>query len=142
MYASDFVFEGDLKVDVGSPFATAGLLFRANGSASSVYVLNIDPNLDQIRLFKAGSGTTFATSAHTIDIGKTYHVEITASGSSIKVYVEGYTTLAINATDSSYSSGQIGLNTYNGTAYFQNVTLTDLNAYSNEMYGPGFHYTQ
>ncbi|KRF13640.1 GH32 C-terminal domain-containing protein [Paenibacillus sp. Soil787] len=140
--ASDFVLEGDLKVDTGSPFATAGLLFRANANASSGYVLNIDPNLDQIRLFNAGTGTTIAASARTIDTGKTYHVEITANGSSIKVYVDGYATLAINATDGSYSSGQIGLNTYNGTAYFQNVTLTDLSAYSNEMYRPGYHYTQ
>lgn len=140
--ASDFVLEGDLKVDAGSPSGTAALVFRANAAASSGYILNIDPNLDRVRLFNASGGATIATSSMTIDTGKSYHFEVIAKGTSIKVYVDGYATPAISVVNTSYSSGRLGLNAYNGTAYFQNVYVTALVDYANEMYRPQYHYTQ
>lgn len=140
--ASDFVLKGDLTVDASTPLSTAALVFRANSTGSAGYVLNIDPNLSRVRLFNANGGTTIATSNMTITAGKTYHIEVTVNGSSIKVFVDGYATPAISVTDTSYSTGRIGLNAYNGTAYFQNVYVTALNDYSNEMYRPQYHYTQ
>jgi levanbiose-producing levanase len=138
---SDFVMEGDLRVDPATPFGIAALVFRANATGSSGYVLNIDPNLDQVRLFDANGGTTIAAAPMTIDTGKTYHLEVYAKNSSLKVFVNGYDTPAISVTDTRYSSGRLGLNAFNGTAYFQNVYVFPIEDYYNEMYRPKYHYT-
>lgn len=140
--ASDFILEGDLTIDSDTPLGTAALVFRANSTGSAGYVLNIDSNLSRVRLFDANGGTTIATSDMSISPGKTYHIEVNANGSNIKVFVDGYAAPAISVTDTRYSTGAIGLNAYNGTAYFQNVYVTSLSDYSNEMYRPQYHYTQ
>jgi len=140
--ASDFILEGDLTVDAGTTLGTAGLVFRANSTGSAGYIINIDPNLSCVRLFNANGGATIATSSMTVTPGKTYHIEVNAKGSSIKVFVDGYATPAISVTDTSYSTGRMGLQAYNGTAYFQNVYGTSLSDYFNEMYRPQYHYTQ
>ncbi|UUZ96222.1 DUF1080 domain-containing protein [Paenibacillus sp. P25] len=140
--ASDFILEADLKVDSGTPYGTAGLLFRGNSTGTAGYVVNIDPNLDQVRLFNANGGATMASAPRLIDPGKVYHLEVVANGSSIKVYVDGRSAPDISVTDTAYTNGRTGLNAYNGTAYFQNVYVTDLKDYSNEMYRPQYHYTQ
>ncbi|HUC90745.1 MAG TPA: GH32 C-terminal domain-containing protein [Paenibacillus sp.] len=139
--ATDFVLEGDLKVDAGSPLGTAALVFRADSTGSAGYVLNIDPNLDRVWLFNANGGATIAAANMTIDAGKTYHIEVIANGSGIKVYVDGYATPAITVTDASYSSGRLGLNAYNGTAYFQNVYVFPLSEYYTGLNRPQYHYT-
>ncbi|MDT3426985.1 levanbiose-producing levanase [Paenibacillus forsythiae] len=139
---SDFVLEGDLSVDNGAPHGTAGLVFRAASASSGGYVLNIDPNLDRVRLFNRSGGSTIATANMSIDTGRVYHIEINVSGSNIKVYVDGAETPVISTTDSSYTSGVIGLNAFNGTAYFQNVHAADLSQYYNETYRPQYHFTE
>lgn len=139
---SDFVLESDLSVDAGTPLGTAGLVFRAASASSGGYVLNIDPNLDRIRLFNRSGGSTIATANMSIESGRVYHIEIFVNGSSIKVYADGSASPVISATDTSYSSGQIGLNTFNGTAYFQNVYAADLSQYYNETYRPQYHFTE
>ncbi|QWU17999.1 levanbiose-producing levanase [Paenibacillus sophorae] len=139
---SDFVLEGDLSVDNGTSHGTAGLVFRAASASSGGYVLNIDPNLDRVRLFNRSGGSTIATANMNIDTGRVYHIEIIVSGSSIKVYVDGGVTPLISATDSAYTSGVIGLNAFNGTAYFQNIYAADLSQYYNETYRPQYHFTE
>lgn len=139
--SSDFVLEGDLKVDAATPLGTAALVFRGNTAGTSGYVVNIDPNLDQVRLFDANGGSTIASASRTIDPGKTYHLEVNAVGSSIKIYLDGYAAPVISVTDTSYSSGKIGMNAYNGTAYFQNVYVTEASQWYNEPYRPQYHFT-
>lgn len=139
--SSDFVLEGDLKVDAVTPLGTAALVFRGNAQGTSGYVVNLDPNLDQVRLFNANGGSTIASASRTIDAGKSYHLEVKAVGSSIKIYLDGYTTPVISVTNTSYSGGKIGMNAYNGTAYFQNVYVTETSEWYNEPYRPQYHFT-
>ncbi|MDQ6423608.1 GH32 C-terminal domain-containing protein [Paenibacillus sp. LHD-117] len=139
--SSDFVLEGNLKVDAASPFGTAALVFRGNAQGTSGYVVNIDPNLDQVRLFNANGGNTIASASRAIDPGKTYHLEIEAVGSSIKVYLDGNSAPVITVTDTQYASGRIGMNAYNGTAYFQDVYVTDSGDWYSEPYRPQYHFT-
>ncbi|AJY77474.1 hypothetical protein VN24_03630 [Paenibacillus beijingensis] len=140
--ASDFVLEGILTVDAATPQGTAALVFRSNAGATAGYVFNIDPTQGQVRLFDINGGRTIASASKTITPGKPYHVEIVAKGSQIVVYLDGYATPVISAADTAYTSGAVGLNAYNGTAYFQNVYVTALSEYDNEMYRPQYHYTQ
>ena len=139
--SSNFVLEGDLKVDAATPLGTAALIFRGNTQGTSGYVVNIDPNLDQVRLFNANGGGTIASASRVIVPGKTYHLEVEAVGSSIKIYLDGNAAPVISVTDTSYASGKIGMNAYNGTAYFQNVYVTESNEWYSEPYRPQYHFT-
>ncbi|WP_123041811.1 GH32 C-terminal domain-containing protein [Cohnella candidum] len=139
--AADFVLEGDLKVDAGTPSGTAALVFRSNPAGSAGYVVNIDPNLDRVRLFDANGGVTLASANYTIETGKTYHLEIQAQGPTIKVYVDGSAAPVLSVTNTAYAGGKLGLNAFNGTAYFQNVYVYPLNEYYSELYRPQYHYT-
>ncbi|WP_419873384.1 hypothetical protein [Candidatus Pristimantibacillus sp. PTI5] len=130
--ADSFTYESDVLIE--SSYAVATMLFRSNSAGTQAYGLQIDANMDRLRLFKTNGDVTLATQTLTIDTGKVYQLRIKADGSAIKVYIQqvgsqistGYTP-AISVTDSSYISGQLGLAVYNGTAVFQNIRISDLN---------------
>ncbi|MGX6739530.1 glycoside hydrolase family 32 protein [Streptomyces xantholiticus] len=115
--AADFTYEGDLKVVTG---VAAALTFRANADATQHYSANIDTN-GLLKLWRPGH--VIATYPTTVTPGRTYHLKVVASGSNIKVYLNNSTTPAINAADSTYASGRLGVNTFNGTGDFQNLYL-------------------
>ncbi|MGF7031625.1 levanbiose-producing levanase [Paenibacillus mucilaginosus] len=138
---TDFVLEADLKVDGGTPLGTAGLLFRGNAAGTQGYVVNLDPNLDQVRLFDADGGATIASRSMAVEAGRNYRVEVQAVGSNIKVYIDGYAAPAISVSNARYTSGRIGTNAYNGTAYFQDVYAWSSAAYYTEKYRPQYHYS-
>jgi levanbiose-producing levanase len=139
---TDFVLEGDLKVDADTAYGTAGLVFRANSDATRGYMLTLDPNLNKIRLLDLNEDRTVSMADRNIEVGKTYHFEVHAKGSNIKVYVDGYADPVINVKDTAYSNGKFGLNVYNGTAYFQNIYATTFDDYYTELYRPQYHFTQ
>ncbi|WP_299089659.1 GH32 C-terminal domain-containing protein [uncultured Metabacillus sp.] len=139
---TNFVLEGDLKVDNVTKYGTAGLVFRTNSDATRGYMLNIDPNLNKVRLLDLNSDRTVGMADWEIETGKTYHFEVHAMDEQIKVYIDGYTEPVIDVNDSAYTSGKFGLNVYNGTAYFQNIYATNYDDYYSEIYRPQYHYTQ
>ncbi|MGW7287562.1 hypothetical protein ACWGH4_18970 [Streptomyces sp. NPDC054847] len=114
--AADFTYEGDLRVVNGA----AALTFRANADATQHYSANIDTN-GLLKLWRPGHD--IATYPTTVTPGRTYHLKVVASGSNIKVYLNNNTTPAINATDSTYPSGRLGINTFNGASEFQDVNV-------------------
>lgn len=117
---SNFIFQSDVKVE--STYGVATLVFRAGSSVYSSYGLSIDPNMDKIRFFRFSDGYTIASYTTTINTGTTYNLKIVAEGNIFNIYLNGNLIIS-NQTDSTFTSGRVGLNVYNGTAYFQNVNL-------------------
>lgn len=120
--ATDFVLEGDVK-PVGG--AAAGLVFRANSAATQFYVANVDKG-GFVKLWKAG-GTVLGTFATPISDNTTYKLKVVATGSNIKVYLNNSADPVINVNDSSFASGQFGLNVFNGESIFNDVKVSKLN---------------
>ncbi|MEV4333993.1 glycoside hydrolase family 32 protein [Streptomyces sp. NPDC049597] len=115
--AADFTYQGDLKVVNGT---AAALTFRANADATQHYSANIDTN-GLLKLWRPGR--VIATYPTTITLGRTYHLKVVAAGSNIKVYLNNSATPVIDATDTAYASGRLGINSFNSTSEFQNVYL-------------------
>ncbi|MCY9663556.1 DUF1080 domain-containing protein [Paenibacillus alginolyticus] len=142
--ASDFVFEGDVTVDSSTPQAVAGLMFRSDREGMNGYMLRIHPSDHTVTLLKKhGDAETEIQSVSGIPIpaGNKHHIEITAEGSNLTVYVDGYSAETIAANDADFSSGYAGMTLTNGIAYFQNVYLTPYSNYYDETYRPQYHYS-
>jgi hypothetical protein len=128
---SDFVLEGDIKPIGGK---AGGLVFRANSDATQFYCANVDTN-GYVKLWKS-DGSVLATYYPTINSNTTYKLKIAASGSNIKVYFNDKADPVINVNDSSFTSGQFGLNVFNGSSIFQSIRLSTLNTNLKGWYSP------
>ena len=123
---SDFTY--DSKVQVGSA-GDGGLLFRASNVSlgadeyNGYYVgISIAGN---VVLGKAnGSWSPLKTTSMSIVANTWYQVRVVARGTSIKVYVDDMTTPKIDFVDASFSTGSIGVRTYNATTRWDNISVT------------------
>lgn len=113
--AADVTYEGDLTIVNGT---AAALTFRANADASQHYTANIDA-AGLVKLWRPGRD--IATYPSPIVPGRTYHLKVVAAGASIKVYLNNSATPVIDAKDTTYSSGYLGANVYNGSGTVQNL---------------------
>ncbi len=118
---TDVTYSGDIKVTTDNPSAGA-LVFRSNSNASQCYIVNLSTeNGGTVKLFKLPYqvvGTPYSTP---ISVNTVYNLKVVASGANIKVYFNNSSTPCIDAVDSSYTSGQFGIQAWQGTALFQNV---------------------
>ncbi|ANY69352.1 hypothetical protein BBD42_24865 [Paenibacillus sp. BIHB 4019] len=123
---SDFVYEGELKMASGGD---AGLLFRVSdpaigSDALKGYYAALNTN-NTVVLGKFNSNWTYLTGASfTVTPGTTYRMKVVANGATIKVYVNDMDTPVVTHSDSSYTSGGIGVRTYNSAVTFDNLTAT------------------
>jgi fructan beta-fructosidase len=115
--ASDFSYEGDVTLDSA---VAAALTFRASNDAKNHYTVNVDSS-GLVKLWRPGRD--IATYATPISRGRTYHLKVVAAGSRFRVYLDRSAQPVIDATDTAFLSGQLGLNVYNGQATFNNVQL-------------------
>ncbi|MEW9700481.1 right-handed parallel beta-helix repeat-containing protein [Paenibacillus sp. SI8] len=92
-----------------------------NFYAASLY--NSSGGKLEIRKKVSGSTTTLATKDFTLAAGTWYTVKLEMAGSTIRMYVNG--TLQLTATDTSLTSGAIGLVAYKTAAKFDQVVVTD-----------------
>jgi fructan beta-fructosidase len=113
---TDLTYEADVRVVHGG---AAGLTVRANADASEHYTANIDAG-GLVRLWRPGR--IIADHRTAIVPGRTYHLEVTTNGSTIRVSLDN--TDVITTTDTAYASGRLGLNVYQGTGQYQNVRVT------------------
>ncbi len=142
--ANDFEMEGDVTLHAGSSNTNAGLLFRANKDGSTGYVASIVGQGDQIQvLLMKANGTIVSKSARLYpgERGSKHHLEVNASGDHIQIFMDGYTPAAIDIRDKSYTGGNSGMIVNQGTAYFQDVYLTQASDYYTERYRPQYHYS-
>ncbi|MBD0380848.1 right-handed parallel beta-helix repeat-containing protein [Paenibacillus sp. WST5] len=92
-----------------------------NFYAASLY--NSNGGKLEIRKKVSGSTTTLATKDFSLATGTWYNVKLEMTGSTIRMYVNG--SLELSATDSSLTSGAIGLIAYKTAAKFDQVVVSD-----------------
>ncbi|MBQ8558617.1 MAG: GH32 C-terminal domain-containing protein [Tyzzerella sp.] len=119
--ASDFVYETDITF--GQAQGAASVVFRSTDNPSQgSYVANIDRGTGQVRLFRFPGGVDVGT-AYT-EIKDTYHLRVEAIGNSLKCYVDG--KLMVAGTDDTFTSGKLGLLTFNTTVTYQDVMYKEV----------------
>ncbi len=91
---------------------------------NNFYAASMQDDTLEIRKKVSGSSTTLASKSYTASTGTWYTIRLVMSGSSLSLYVNG--TLQLTATDSSLSSGAVGLLPYKVTAKYDNIIVDDL----------------
>ncbi|CAM4166841.1 GH32 C-terminal domain-containing protein [Saccharibacillus endophyticus] len=122
--AGDFVYEATVKL--GESGGAASLLFRADPTGSSGYYLNLDPNMDDIRLFYKMNGSfaerqVIASSPASIVSGGTSVLRVQANGPHIRAWLNG--KKVIDVRDGTFAEGVFGLHAFGGQASFQQVRV-------------------
>ncbi|GAA1033941.1 hypothetical protein GCM10009557_37200 [Virgisporangium ochraceum] len=97
------------------------VLARAQSNTSYYYLALRSNNTVELKKLVNGSSTTLATASVTVTVGTWYTLRLEVSGSTLRGTVDG--GAATTATDSQYSSGQIGVATFNATASFDDVVV-------------------
>jgi fructan beta-fructosidase len=115
--AADLTYEGDVTLTTG---AAAALTFRANNTATSHYTVNVD-SAGMVKLWRPGRD--IATFATPISTGRPYHLKVVATGPRFLVYLDRSAQPVIDATDTTHTSGRLGVNVFNGQATFNNLRL-------------------
>ncbi|KUO19928.1 GH32 C-terminal domain-containing protein [Streptomyces dysideae] len=120
-------------VRLGGPDPDTGgalsLLWRASSDGADAYCLNLDPDLRVIRLVAKtdghfDDGAALARVPALVRRGTTYPVRILTQGDRIQVFLNG--TRIIDMTDTTYTSGHIGLNVFGGRAAYQDAYAREL----------------
>ncbi|WP_027344306.1 cellulose-binding protein [Hamadaea tsunoensis] len=99
------------------------LLARVQSSTSYYYLALRSNNTVELKKLVSGSSTTLATASVTFTTNSSYTLSLTVSGSTISGNVNGGT--ALTATDTQFSAGQVGVATFNASARFDDVVVTD-----------------
>ncbi|QNK55877.1 chondroitinase family polysaccharide lyase [Paenibacillus sp. PAMC21692] len=118
---TDYTLEADVTVQSRQ----GGLVFRGQSDLSHYYLLDIRNYDNKISVFKmSGSGTLLASTNFTVELNRSYHIKIVASGHTFTVFVDG--VQALTASDSSYTSGNVGFRVPGATASakFDNIRVT------------------
>lgn len=120
----DVTFESDVVVgDKGN----AGLLFRVSDPSVGTdtyrgYYVGISAEGSRVEIGKSDNAWTSLTSgSKPIEAGKKHRVRIEARGPRIRVWVDDLTTPVLEATDSSFASGALGVRSYANSAAFGNL---------------------
>lgn len=110
---SDVTVSATLRVGTSG---AAAVVARANASATAGYVANIDDG-GLVKLWKVG-GVVLGQVSVPVVRGQTYRLTLVAQGSRLRVYFDGQTTPLIDVLDSTWASGYVGLNVWNGISGF------------------------
>lgn len=118
----------DVDVTVAARTGDAGLTFRVTEPAEGTdsyhgYYAGISPE-GKVILGRADNGwTPLASATMPVSPGETYHLRVTAVGSSITVYVDDMTTPKISVTDDTHPTGANGVRVFDTAATFDNVSV-------------------
>lgn len=124
--SQDFTFEADVMVT--DTQADATLVFRSSEDGWSSYMLQIVPVAGLLRLRDAAGDIGRLKEERQVNLKKRaiYHLKVSVEGSHLKVFWdEGYKPI-IDVVDTTYTSGYLGLNVWNGSALFQNIQVSDM----------------
>ncbi|MET9660717.1 GH32 C-terminal domain-containing protein [Streptomyces sp. NPDC006510] len=126
----DTAYQADVRIT--DPYAVAALLLRTDTQGSSGYGVQIDPNLNRLRLYRIDGDVTLGTHSTPIDVGQVYRIRVEADGPRIRVRwqtdfitPDGYAPV-ITAQDAVHGSGLLGVLAYNGSVLFEGITSTGL----------------
>lgn len=122
---TDYAVEANVKVDnwngTNRTYVAGRYQDGNNFYAASLY--NSNGGKLEIRKKVSGSTTTLATIDYPLATGTWYTVKLDIVGSTIRMYVNG--VLQLTATDSSLTSGAVGLVAYKTSASFDQVVVSD-----------------
>jgi len=123
----DFTFTAQAKLGdaVGSnSHADYAVLFGFQDNDNYYYVLfNNDQGSTQVAKIENGNGVELVTAANDWLNDNFYHaIKVSRLGSEIKVYFDD--NLIMSASDSTFGAGQVGVGSYNDSAYFDDVSIT------------------
>jgi hypothetical protein len=134
---TDFTnFSAEMDISVGAS-GNAGFLVRANNFTNgtdmlSGYYIGIDSSSYHLQMGKMNNSWTELKLVSTpIVTGRVYHMKVEAYGSSIKVYIDNMTNAKMEVIDTSYTSGSIGIRTYQASAAFDNIAVKRVLSVSN-----------
>ncbi len=133
---TDYTFETKVKIVEGGSLAPiAGIFFRVQGTDlnfAGYYMFRIDARPD--------TGPALIESPNTIlagghpgylqfvnepaDIGVIYTLKVIVEGSHIKCYVND--VMKIDWTDDTYTTGRVGVGTFNSHTHFDDVLISDI----------------
>jgi hypothetical protein len=117
-----------VDVTMTSGNGDAGMVFRVTAPANGTdsyrgYYAGLSPR-GQVILGRADNGwTPLRSAAMPVAHGRTYHLRVTATGSSIRVYVDDMTTPRISVTDTTFPTGANGVRVFNTAATFDNIAV-------------------
>lgn len=118
---TNYSVKADIKVDNYN--SNRVLLCGRFKDANNYYAASLyNGSTLEIRKKVSGSSTTIASKSLSLPTGSYHTIELEMIGSTIKVYVNG--TLQLTATDSSRTSGAIGLIAMKSTAKYDNIVVT------------------
>jgi hypothetical protein len=104
----------------------AAVLARTQSDTSYYYVALRTNNTVELKKLVGGTATTLASASITVTLGTWYTVSLQIAGTSLRSTVNGGTVL--QATDSQYSTGGIGVATFNAAGNFDDVAVTTATA--------------
>jgi pectate lyase len=99
------------------------LLARAQSATSYYYLALRSNNTVELKKLVGGASTTLASGSVTVTVGTWYTLRLTVAGSSLSGQVNSGAVLTAN--DSQFAGGQVGLATFNASAAFDDVNVTD-----------------
>ncbi|NHJ31527.1 MAG: hypothetical protein FK732_01575 [Asgard group archaeon] len=117
---ADYVIETKVKLVSGTE-TSAGILLRF-GDVNNYYTFYINPTMAVLGKRVTGTWTTISgiSKAHALDVG--YELKVELSQSDFKCYIDN--TLVIEATDTTFVQGKIGLRTKLCDALFDDVKVS------------------
>lgn len=123
IHGVDFDYQASITVNSNVP--TGGsLIFRSrNRDLKQCYVANITTEQGgTVKLFKTPY-KVLGIHHPPIEVGKTYHLRVVATGSDLKVYFDHGQKPVIEASDTSYPDGWFGLYSWRGIASYKDVRV-------------------
>jgi len=145
---NNFMLEVDVMAQQNSSAGSnqVGVIFRASSESSggndgyNGYYFGIDAVKQEAILGKVTNGSTWTQIAKkkmTVKYDTYYHLSVAVSGNEMKCYVNynGSNYAKIVATDSSYTSGHVGLRHWQCPAYYKNLKVSE---YSPEVVTDGY----
>ena len=127
---SNFIFKADISVNTAG---NAGLLFRVTNPAIGAdaykgYYLGFNAETGTVELGKADGAKwlVIASAKYPLKLKENNKVEVKATGDKFAVYLNGAKTPILNARDSEYTQGSIGLRSYNAVTVIDNIDVVNL----------------
>ncbi|WP_019818777.1 GH32 C-terminal domain-containing protein [Saccharomonospora saliphila] len=114
--ADDALYTGEIRLVEGG---AAGLTFRATDDGSGHYTATLDA-AGLVKLWRPGAD--LATAPVPVETGRTYRLRVEARGERLRVFLNDAADPVLDVTDATYTAGRFGMNVFDGTAEFQDLT--------------------
>jgi hypothetical protein len=131
---TNYIFETKIKIVDGGFAPIAGIFFRVQGTDidSGYYMFRIDARSDagpalikSPNIILAGGHPGYPQFMNEpAIIGDIYTLKVIVEGSNIKCYVND--VKKIDFTDSTYSTGRVGVGSFNAHVHFDDVLISDI----------------